>query len=63
MTLDTLADGLDYLLRPVDAGLCHYVALKDGSLSLYDVALMNDYLDMKADNEMRIQRWREANER
>jgi len=39
------------------------VALKDGSLSLYDVALMNDYLDMKADNEMRIQRWREANER
>ncbi|WP_241766756.1 DUF6889 family protein [Serratia marcescens] len=31
----------------------------DGRLDLFDVALMNDYLDMKADNEARLARWRE----
>ncbi|WP_249213768.1 NTP pyrophosphohydrolase [Tatumella sp. JGM130] len=50
-------------MRPVDSGLCHYGALKDGSLSLFDIALMNDWLDLKADNEARIRRWEQANER
>ncbi len=27
------------------------------------IARMNDWLDLKADNEYRIARWREANER
>ena len=50
-------------MRPVDAGLIPYTALKDGSVDLADVARMNDWLDMKADNSARIERWREANER
>jgi len=31
-------------------------------VDLYDIALMNDYLEMQADNKARILRWREANE-
>ncbi|MCW2485720.1 MULTISPECIES: DUF6889 family protein [Enterobacterales] len=50
-------------MRPVDAGHIPYTALKDGSVDLADIARMNDYLDMKADNEYRIAKWREDNER
>ncbi|HBS7128851.1 TPA: NTP pyrophosphohydrolase [Klebsiella pneumoniae] len=50
-------------MRPVDAGYIHYTALKDGSVDLADIARMNDWLDLKADNENRIAKWREANER
>ena len=63
LTLDSLPDGEDYLMRPVDAGYIPYSALKDGSVDLADIARMNDWLDLKADNEHRIARWREANER
>lgn len=49
-------------MRPIDAGMCKYEALKDGRIDLYDIALMNDYLDMKADNEARIAKWRQDNE-
>jgi len=38
---------------PVVAGLCKYESLKDGSLDLADIALMNDALAVKADNETR----------
>ncbi|MCT4701523.1 hypothetical protein MUA02_05810 [Enterobacteriaceae bacterium H20N1] len=37
--------------------------LKNGAVDLYDIALMNDYLEMQADNKARIARWREENER
>ncbi len=47
-------------MRPVDAGLIPYTALKDGSVDLADVARMNDWLDLKADNENSIAKWREA---
>lgn len=50
-------------MRPVDAGLIPYTTLKDGSVDLADIARMNDWLDLKADNENRIAKWREANER
>nr|WP_310616933.1 NTP pyrophosphohydrolase [Pantoea cypripedii] len=46
-------------MRPVDAGYIDYTALKDGSVDLADLARMNDWLDLKADNEARIARWRE----
>lgn len=39
------------MLRPVIAGMCKYESLLDGTLSLYDVSLMNDALDVKAENE------------
>jgi len=50
-------------MRPVDAGYISYTALKDGSVDLADVARMNDWLDLKQDNENRIARWRQDNER
>ncbi|MFQ0201040.1 DUF6889 family protein [Klebsiella pneumoniae] len=50
-------------MRPVDAGIIPYTALKDGSVDLADIARMNDWLDLKADNENSIAKWREANER
>ncbi|KDA93344.1 DUF6889 family protein [Pantoea agglomerans] len=50
-------------MRPVDAGYISYNKLLDGTVDLADIARMNDWLDLKADNEERIRRWREANER
>lgn len=38
-------------MNPVHAGLCRYESLKDGTLDLADIALMNDFLAMTADNE------------
>lgn len=38
-------------MAPVGAGLCKYESLIDGTLTLADVARMNDYLACKADNE------------
>ncbi|MDU1195629.1 MAG: NTP pyrophosphohydrolase [Kluyvera ascorbata] len=58
-----MPDGLSYLLDPVDAGYIPYSALKDGSVDLCDIALMNDLLAVKADNQRRIDKWRADNER
>jgi len=46
-----MSDGEDWLWRPVAAGLCLYREVKDGSLSLEDIAIMNEILDVKAINE------------
>ena len=40
-------------MRPVLSGLCKYESLTDGTLSLADVADMNDALDVKNENERR----------
>ncbi|WP_456309774.1 DUF6889 family protein [Serratia proteamaculans] len=50
-------------MRPVDAGYISYPALKDGSVDLADIARMNDWLDLKADNQARIDKWRQDDER
>lgn len=47
------------MLRPVLRGLCKYESLKDGTLDLCDIALMNDALDVQDENEAR---YREAME-
>jgi len=39
-------------MAPVRAGMCRYESLKDGTLDLADIALMNDALAVQADNEM-----------
>lgn len=49
-------------MRPVDAGYISYTALKDGSVDLADIARMNDWLDLKADNNARIRRWEQENQ-
>lgn len=51
MSWVSLPDGMDFLMRPVLRGLCKYESLKDGALSLADVALMNDALDVQEENE------------
>lgn len=56
----SLPDGEDWLMLPVLEGLCRFESLKDGTLDLADVALMNDALLLRADNKARI---REAEER
>lgn len=43
-------------MRPVLKGLCKYESLKDGTLDLADVALMNDALSVQTENEIRYQR-------
>ena len=40
--------------EPVLRGLCRYEGLKDGTLSLEDVALMNDALTVQEENERRF---------
>lgn len=42
-------------MRPVARGLCRYESLKDGTLDLADVALMNDALDVEEENQRRIE--------
>jgi hypothetical protein len=49
----SLPGGEDRLLRPVIKGMCRYESLLDGRLSLADVELMNDALDVIVENERR----------
>ena len=41
-----MAGGEDWLLRPVLRGLCRYESLKDGTLDLLDIAIMNEATTM-----------------
>lgn len=44
---------MDWIFRPVDRGYCKYESLIDGTLDLYDIALMNDAIDVRDENEIR----------
>lgn len=48
-----------WLLRPVLEHLCQYESLKDGSLDLEDIARMNDALNVRNENDARIDAARE----
>jgi hypothetical protein len=48
-----MASGEDWIMRPVLEGLCKYESLIDGSLDLFDIARMNEALDVKQENERR----------
>lgn len=48
-----MGQGEDWLMRPVLEGLCRFESLKDGSLALFDLMLMNEALDVKYENERR----------
>ena len=48
-------------MRPVLEGLCKYESLKDGTLDLADIAFMNEALDVKFENQNRIQEHAERN--
>lgn len=49
-----LEDGEDWLLRPVLEGCCKYESLIDGTLSLVDIAQLNDALNVRAENDRRL---------
>lgn len=49
-----MADGEDFLYRPVRAGMCSLASLKDGTLDLYDIVLANEALDVEEENRARI---------
>nr|DAV51142.1 MAG TPA: hypothetical protein [Caudoviricetes sp.] len=53
----TLPDGMDFLIRPVEAGMCRYESLRDGTLTLEDILLMNAYLDNRAHNLAEVRKW------
>lgn len=55
MKWHSLPDGEDWLMRPVIAGLCKFESLKDGSIDLADLALMNDALQVQQDNQLLAQ--------
>lgn len=38
-------------MRPVLAGMCQFESLKNGTLDLADIALMNDALSVREDND------------
>ncbi|WP_236209010.1 DUF6889 family protein [Pseudomonas tohonis] len=57
--LAALPGGEDWLLLPVLEGLCRYESLKDGTLDLADVALMNDALLVRSENRQRLRRAQE----
>lgn len=42
-------------MRPVLAGLCKFESLKDGTIDLADLALMNDALQVQQDNQLLAQ--------
>lgn len=54
-----MPDDEDWLWRPVTHGMCKYESVIDGTLSLADIAKMNDILTVKFENEFRFM---EANE-
>lgn len=49
-----MAEQEDWLMRPVLRGLCRYESLKDGTLDLADIALLNEALDVELENEYRL---------
>lgn len=48
-----MPNGEDWILRPVMNNLIKYESLLDGTLTIEDIALLNDALDVKAENEER----------
>jgi hypothetical protein len=58
---------IDWIMRPVLEGLCHYESLKDYTIDLEDIARMNEALDVRAYNKNLVEehfyRQQEANRR
>lgn len=58
-----MPDGEGWLMRPVARQMCRYESLLDGTLSLFDLARMNDFLDIEDENRARVAEWVEKNGR
>lgn len=46
-----MQDDLGYLLRPVREGMIQYMELYTGDIKMYDIKLLNDYIDVSQFNE------------
>ncbi|WP_372906790.1 DUF6889 family protein [Salmonella enterica] len=62
ITFNSLPGGEDFILRPVLAFHIDQKDLNSGAVDLCRIALLNDYLDMREDNDARVDKWRAANE-
>lgn len=51
--LASMVDGEDWLFRPVLRGMCRAESLFDGSLDLEQIALLNEAIDIEAENQYR----------
>lgn len=49
-----MTGGEDWLLRPVMEGLIDYGELKDTKIDLYDIALMNEAIEVRMENTRRM---------
>lgn len=49
----SLYDGMDFIMRPILAGVCKMESAKDCSLDLADFALMNDAILVQGENSWR----------
>lgn len=49
-----MTDKEDWIMRPVLEGLCKYESLIDGTLSLFDIARLNEALDVRDENSYRL---------
>lgn len=63
MEFVSLPDGEDWLLNPVTEGWLKYESLIDGTVDLCDVALLNDALSVKRENEARVREYMELAQR
>lgn len=50
-------------MRPVLAKICEYVWLLDGTIDLFDIARLNDALDVSAENDRRAREYDKENNR
>lgn len=49
-----MASGEDWIMRPVLRGMCRYESLLEGAIDLFDIARMNEALDVNDENERRM---------
>lgn len=52
-----MSGGEDWVMRPATERMCLYESIKDGTLDLVDIAIMNEALEVKAENQSRIKDW------
>jgi hypothetical protein len=52
-----MPEGMDFIMRPVRAGMCKLESALDGTLDLYHFGLMNDSLDVDVENQRRVNNW------
>lgn len=58
-----MQEGEDYVMRPVLRGLIKYESLIDGTLTLEDIALLHEAIDVDNENRRRAEKAMKQNVR